>query len=210
MSSFTCLRTLEGHTSSVLKLHFVSRGTQLVSAGSDGLLKLWAVRGSECVCTIDAHEDKVWALDVSEGAAGCELISGSADSVLVRWRDCTAAAEAAASAESQLKNEQQQQLSNAVRIGKHAEALRLALALTQPRALRDVVEAMMALPDADELLQDGVAELPADGVAHVLRCVRDWNSSARFALVGQRLLHALLKTRPLAQLAATPHVQVRG
>ena len=24
-------------------------------------LKLWAVRGSECVCTIDAHEDKVWA-----------------------------------------------------------------------------------------------------------------------------------------------------
>ena len=65
----------------------------------------------------------------------------------------------------------------------------------------------MALPDADELLQQGVAALPAEGVAHVLRCVRDWNSSARFALVGQRLLHALLKTRPLAQLAATPHVQ---
>ena len=38
VSSFTCLRTLEGHTSSVLKLHFVSRGTQLVSAGSDGLV----------------------------------------------------------------------------------------------------------------------------------------------------------------------------
>ena len=53
----------------------------------------------------------------------------------------------------------------------------------------------MALPDADELLQQGVAALPVEGVAHVLRCVRDWNSSARFALVSRTL--TLTRTRTL-------------
>jgi U3 small nucleolar RNA-associated protein 13 len=136
VTDFTCLRTLEGHTSSVLKLHFVSRGLQLVSSGSDGLVKLWSVRGSECVCTLDAHEDKVWALDVCEGGAGCELISGSADSVLVRWRDCTAEAEAERSAETALKAAQRQQLSNAMRARQHEQAGRLALHLPAVHHLR--------------------------------------------------------------------------
>ena len=40
----SCLRTFEGHLSSVLRLDFLSAGTQILSAGADGLLKLWSVR----------------------------------------------------------------------------------------------------------------------------------------------------------------------
>lgn len=40
----SCLRTFEGHQASVLRLDFLSAGTQLLSAGADGLLKLWSVR----------------------------------------------------------------------------------------------------------------------------------------------------------------------
>ena len=40
----SCLRTFEGHTASVLRLDFLSAGTQIVSAGADGLIKLWSVR----------------------------------------------------------------------------------------------------------------------------------------------------------------------
>ena len=65
----TCLRTLEGHTSSVLALSFVSAGTQLLSTGSDGLLKLWSVKTSECLNTFDEHEDKVWALAAADDGA---------------------------------------------------------------------------------------------------------------------------------------------
>jgi len=39
-----CLRTFEGHQASVLRLNFLSAGTQMLSAGADGLLKLWSVR----------------------------------------------------------------------------------------------------------------------------------------------------------------------
>jgi WD40 repeat protein len=32
---------------------------QVVSAGADGLVKLWGVRTSECTATFDEHEGKV-------------------------------------------------------------------------------------------------------------------------------------------------------
>jgi WD40 repeat protein len=53
-------QTFEGHTNSILRVNFLSRGTQLLSAGSDGLVKLWSIRSEECVTTLDAHEDKVY------------------------------------------------------------------------------------------------------------------------------------------------------
>ena len=34
---------------------------QVVSAGADGLVKLWGVRTSECTATFDEHEGKVGA-----------------------------------------------------------------------------------------------------------------------------------------------------
>uniref|UniRef100_A0AAR2J984 Transducin (beta)-like 3 n=1 Tax=Pygocentrus nattereri TaxID=42514 RepID=A0AAR2J984_PYGNA len=60
--AYTTSVTFEGHDASVLKIIFVSRGTQLVSGGSDGLVKLWTIKTNECVKTFDAHQDKVWAL----------------------------------------------------------------------------------------------------------------------------------------------------
>eukprot|EP00961_Rhodomonas_salina_P084381 1133755-Rhodomonas_salina.1 len=54
-----CLKTMEGHDGSVLKLAFVCSGMQLLSTGSDGLLKLWTIKTSVCVNTFDHHTDKV-------------------------------------------------------------------------------------------------------------------------------------------------------
>ena len=34
----------------------------MVSAASDGLIKLWTLKSSECVATMDAHQARVWAL----------------------------------------------------------------------------------------------------------------------------------------------------
>lgn len=39
-----CLRTFEGHTASALRATFATAGTQIVSAGADGLVKLWSTR----------------------------------------------------------------------------------------------------------------------------------------------------------------------
>ena len=36
----SCIKTLEGHEASILRLQFVARGQQIISAASDGLLKV--------------------------------------------------------------------------------------------------------------------------------------------------------------------------
>ena len=88
ISDGSCLKTFEGHTSSVLRASFLTRGTQFVSCGkgllliyflyllsfftvmayltsliiflgADGLVKLWTVSTNECIATYDQHEDKV-------------------------------------------------------------------------------------------------------------------------------------------------------
>ncbi|KOO53659.1 transducin beta-like protein 3 [Chrysochromulina tobinii] len=147
VSDFSCLRTLEGHSSSVLRILWLSSGLQLLSSGSDGLIKLWSAKNSECACTLDAHEDKVWALDALETAAGgVELWSGSADSLLVRWKDCTFEAQQETVAARELQLQQESQLQIAMHAQQFDEALKLALRLGHPRALRTVLERLLPLP----------------------------------------------------------------
>ena len=68
-------------------------------------------------CRRVAVNSQVWALDVSERAGGVEMLSGSADSVMVRWRDCTEEVAEKGAAEAALRLEQEQELSNAVFAG---------------------------------------------------------------------------------------------
>ena len=53
------MQTLEGHTNTILRLDFLPNGQQLVSCGSDGLVKVWNLKDEECVATLDNHEEKV-------------------------------------------------------------------------------------------------------------------------------------------------------
>lgn len=72
---------------SVLCLSWVSQGQQLLSTGSDGLLKLWTVKTHECVQTFDEHENKAWAMAISEDEK--KVVTGGEDAVLVVWKDVT-------------------------------------------------------------------------------------------------------------------------
>jgi len=56
----------------------------LFFSGTNGLVKLWTIKSNECVKTFDEHEDKVWALAVSENED--TFITGSADSNLIVWK----------------------------------------------------------------------------------------------------------------------------
>ncbi|KAF2221796.1 WD40-repeat-containing domain protein [Elsinoe ampelina] len=75
LNDFSCLRTFEGHTNSVLKVVWLphdkdttkkrhNRGPQVASAAGDGLVKVWDAQGGECDATLDNHIDRVWALAV--------------------------------------------------------------------------------------------------------------------------------------------------
>ncbi len=73
LSDYSCVRTFEGHSGSVLKVVWLpaprkgerdGRGCQVASAAGDGLVKIWDAQGGECATTLDNHIDRVWALAV--------------------------------------------------------------------------------------------------------------------------------------------------
>ena len=90
---YTCLNTYEGHLSSVLKIDWIYRGTHLISGGCDGLIKLWNVKTSENILTLDAHEGKIWTLDINKknntSSENLNFISGGTDGRIILWKDNT-------------------------------------------------------------------------------------------------------------------------
>ena len=88
---------------------------QVLSAGADGLVKLWGVRTSECLATFDEHEAKVWAMHVA-GRDDSTLVTGGADARVNVWRDCTAQDEATAAAGRAEAAVKGQALSNALQV----------------------------------------------------------------------------------------------
>jgi|SRR5271170_4534158 len=61
---------------------------QLVSAGGDGLVKVWTIKTGECETTLDNHTDRIWSLALNEEEN--TLVSGGGDSVITFWEDTTA------------------------------------------------------------------------------------------------------------------------
>ena len=90
---YTCLNTYEGHLASVLKIDWIYRGTHLISGGCDGLIKLWNVKTSENILTLDAHEGKIWTLDINKNnnifLEKLNFISGGTDGKIILWKDNT-------------------------------------------------------------------------------------------------------------------------
>ena len=53
-------------------------------SGADGLMKLWTLKTNECVKTFDAHEGKIWALDINKTEEN--IVTGAGDSNIVLWK----------------------------------------------------------------------------------------------------------------------------
>ena len=53
-------------------------------SGSDGLVKLWTIKNSECVKTFDEHEGKVWALTTNSTEE--HVVTGADDSSIIIWK----------------------------------------------------------------------------------------------------------------------------
>ncbi|KAJ7651679.1 U3 small nucleolar RNA-associated protein [Mycena polygramma] len=171
LDDFTCVKTFEGHTNSVLRVDFLNMGMQLVSSGSDGLVKLWN-----------------WALAVSHDEK--TVVSAAADS------DCTEEQEE----EKQTKRAdlvlKEQDFLNYLELNDYRRAIQLAISMGQPGRLLSLFKDIRASaaesttastsitgnPSVDEVIRT----LGGSDLAKLLGYVRTWNTGVLFAIVKLR------------------------
>ncbi|KAK4362783.1 hypothetical protein RND71_018024 [Anisodus tanguticus] len=107
-----------------------------VSAGADGLMKLWTVKTNECVARYDQHEDKIWALAVGKKTE--MLATGGGDAVINLWHDSTALDEEEAFRKEEEGVLKGQELENAVIDADYTRAIQIAFELRKPHKLFDL------------------------------------------------------------------------
>lgn len=224
LEDYSCLRTLEGHTNSVLKvlwmpIHHPDPASanarsklplQVASAGGDGLVKIWDASTGEAVATLDNHSDRIWALTVHPETN--TLISGGGDSVITFWKDTTAITIATNTVLATARVEQEQQLQNYIHAGHYREAITLALQLNHPARLLSLLQSVVSAnpPEAGSLsgniaVDNVLSTLSDSQLLLLISRARDWNTNARTAVVAQRVLGVILRSYSAERLA-----KVRG
>lgn len=76
----TALRTLMGHTATVLAVAYGPRSNLLVTGSYDESAIVWDVRRGSALRTLPAHADAIWS--VGWDAEGALVITGSADGLM--------------------------------------------------------------------------------------------------------------------------------
>ena len=221
LNDYSCLRTLEGHTNSVLKVLWLpttppsstsnapasSKHSPLIaSAGGDGLLKVWDASTGEVAATLDNHTDRIWALTVNPDTG--MLVSGGGDSVVTFWKDTSSETAAKTSAAATQRVEQDQELQNYIHRGNYRDAITLALALNHPARLLSLLQGVVdtqpqeagsisGLKAVDEVL----GSLGDEQLLSLLTRARDWNTNARTCMVAQRVLSVVVRSYGAERLA---------
>jgi U3 small nucleolar RNA-associated protein 13 len=214
LSDYSCVRTFEGHSHSVLKVSWLKVPTpgdrgrnhmQIASAGGDGLVKIWDANTGEIETTLDNHEDRVWALAVNPSTN--MIVSGSGDSTVTFWKDTTASTQAASTAAATQFVEQEQELQNYIHAGSYREAITLALQLNHPaRLLSLFTKVISAAPETGSIsgskaVDEVIATLSNDQLFTLLLRIRDWNTNNRTAAVAQRILWVVTRSYPATRLS---------
>lgn len=223
LSDYTCIRTFEGHSNSILKVAWLnqhpegdkSKRVQFASAGGDGLVKVWEANSGETETTLDNHEDRVWALTVHVQTN--TVVSGSADSTVTFWKDTSSETQAAAAEAATKLIEQEQELENYMHTGAYREAIALALQLNHPGRLLGLFTSVVTSNKPDEgsfcgskAVDEVLATLSDEQIFLLLLRLRDWNTNARTAPVAQRILWTLVRTYPASKFSNLSIKGARG
>lgn len=178
----------------------MNRGTQLVSSGSEGLLKLWTIKTGECVETLDAHTDKVWSLCVRKDDS--YMASGGADSLIQIWQDFSEQEEESQRAARELKLRSEEQLANYLLRKDYKNAMLMAMSLQQPFRLFSIFDDILESPNPSnperehrtKIIFEIFKSFTSDQVSTLLSYIKDWNTNAKHCSIAQSLLHLLFQS----------------
>ncbi|KAG5476907.1 hypothetical protein LSCM1_05239 [Leishmania martiniquensis] len=207
--SLTCLKAMQVDRTSVLQLSFFNSGTQIVTGNAEGVLRVWAIASSESVWSAEAHTEKIWALAVEERASSGETVfySGAADGVFIATEDYTAEEVARLTEERHDMILQEQALANALRKGAFSEAFMLALRLSHPRHLRQVLVRWCAKDTRQcehTLRGELLPSLDTEQMTRLLQYTREWITNSRHCMVATLVLYVLISSRHFEAVAQLP------
>jgi len=195
----SCVKTLEGHDTSVLRLDWVGGG-QLVTSSSAGLVKVWWVARQECTATLDMGESKVWALATHLDSEGVlNITAGSGGGKISEYKDTTEEGEKDKQAEQDMIVVQHQKLNNLLQDKKWGKAVRLALKLSQPFTALKIIK-KLSQPD----LQAAVMSLDNPGLDQLLGYTVKWNTNTKHCAAAQAVLYVVLTNFDTEQLLSLP------
>lgn len=191
---FACIKTFEGHSNSILRVGFINNGLQVISAGSDGLIKIWDLKRNECLATLDEHSDRIWALAIQND--GDRIITGDASAIIKIWKDSTddEIAESIKKQDEILVKEQELQVFLLRKDFKNA--VLLAMTLDQPFRLSSLFNDLLKDKTVSEslaLLHPLLEQLSSDQKSKLLEYIREWNLSYKRSMFSQLVLAAILR-----------------
>jgi len=176
-----------------------------MTCDGEGIIRLWNIRNNECTFSMDAHGDKIWALDVSSD--GKMLVTGAADSRLKVFRDTTKELD-----EQNRKIEEQnilmeQKLANHLRHKEYEQALDIALDMEKPRqtlkVLTSIVENDLANhKDCLSTLQRHVKNWDTRRITQILLYCREWNTRARNSHISMLTLKSIFTCKAADELSS--------
>lgn len=62
LNDYECIRILEGHNSSIIKVKLYDSCKKLLSCDNSGIMRVWDVKRGRLHLTVDFHTDKVWSI----------------------------------------------------------------------------------------------------------------------------------------------------
>jgi len=222
LADSSCLRTLEGHSGSVLAVEFLlPTALQIISTGVDGLVKLWNIKENECVASFENHEAKVWGASFIADGTSNRFATGGADSKIIIWKDNTTDEKDQKRQQQQSQLLASQQLANLVRNKSYDAAVKLAFKLKQPRQLLYIFEQVIAQSDPADLvpfenssvsgkkslLHNIVLSLDVDEISQCLLWIRDWNTNNKTYEIAQQVLCYIFFCYNIASLVEVPHIK---
>ena len=131
-----------------------------------------------------------------------QIVAGGDQGRLLVWRDNTEQQEAISQEEQDRIVVQHQKLSNLIHEKNWAEAIKLALRLSQPLTALRIIK---KLPLAD--LISAVEALDNAGIDQLLGYIVQWNSNTKHSTPAQNMLHSILTTINPDRLLKLPNIQ---
>eukprot|EP01063_Lacrimia_lanifica_P011425 TRINITY_DN18208_c0_g1_i1.p1 TRINITY_DN18208_c0_g1~~TRINITY_DN18208_c0_g1_i1.p1 ORF type:complete len:882 (+),score=384.82 TRINITY_DN18208_c0_g1_i1:88-2733(+) len=198
-----CLKTFQGHQNPVLSVVFINQGLQLISASSDGMLKVWAIKQHSCLATLSGHTQRIWNVEVDRTLNERQFLTCGGDGVINVWKDFTDEDKQQTEMKKALHVQQSQVLQDRMRKGEYSDALELCLKLDHPRDMKDAIIKLNTMGSAEEHLGTAIEAIKDDQemMDRLLGYIRKWMLNALHADTASLTLRALMSTVHITHLA---------